>query len=296
MRKMLLVVNIHSGKGIVKNNIVDIIDYFTKSGYLVTTYTTQKKKDATNIVKKCVTEFDLIVCCGGDGTLNEVITGILEADSDKKIGYIPAGTTNDFATSLDIPKELMKAAKIIPDEQTIPIDIGIFNNKHFVYIASFGLFSETSYETPQELKKVLGHFAYVLNGVKSLTNIVPYHLKIEYEDKIIEDDFIWGAISNSTSVGGVLKLDKNKIKIDDGKFEVILLKASKNPIEFQNVLTKLFNQEFDEENVRMFCTDKIKITSDKKMPWTLDGEYGGKYIDTEIEVMKHAVDLIIKED
>jgi len=294
MKKMLLIVNLHSGKGVVKNNIIDVVDYFTKNDYIVTLYTTQKKKDATNIAKTYSDEFDVIVCCGGDGTLNEVITGVLETDSQVKIGYIPAGTTNDFATSLEIPKDFMKAAKIIPSENTKSIDVGMFNKKNFVYIASFGLFTETSYETPQELKKVFGHMAYVLSGVKSLTNIVPYHLKIECGDKIIEDDFIWGAISNSTSVGGVLKLDKKNIRIDDGKFEVILLKSPKNPMELQSVLTKLFNQEFDDNFARLLYVDKIKITSDTKIPWTLDGEYGGKHNDVEIEVIKHAVDLIVK--
>lgn len=294
MKKMLLIANLHSGKGIVKNNIADAVDYFTKNDYLVTLYTTQKKKDATNIVRKNIKDFDVIVCCGGDGTLNEVITGALDTEYDRKIGYIPAGTTNDFATSLNIPKEFMKAAKIIPSEEVHPIDIGTFNNKKFVYIASFGLFSEASYETPQELKKVLGHLAYILNSVKSLINIVPYHLKIEYEDKIIEDEFIWGAISNSTSVGGVLKLDKKKVKMDDGKFEVILLKSPKNPLELQNVLSKLFNQEFDNEYARLIYVDKIKITSKARVPWTLDGEYGGKHNDVDIEVNKHAIDLIFK--
>ena len=294
MKRMLLIANLHSGKGIVKNNIIDVVDYFTKNDYLVTLYTTQKKKDATNIVRKNIKDFDLIVCCGGDGTLNEVVTGALDTEYDRKIGYIPAGTTNDFATSLNIPKDLMKAAKLIPAEEIHSIDIGTFNNKKFVYIASFGLFSESSYETPQELKKVLGHLAYVLNSVKSLINIVPYHLKIEYEDKVIEDDFIWGAISNSTSVGGVLKLDKKKVKMDDGKFEVILLKSPKNPLELQNVLSRLFNQEFDDEYARLIYVDKIKITSKTRVPWTLDGEYGGKHHDVDIEVNKHAIDLIFR--
>jgi len=294
MKKMLLIANLHSGKGMVKDNIINVVDYFTKNDYIVTLYITQKKRDATRITKKYINEFDLIVCCGGDGTLNEVITGVLETEYDKKIGYIPGGTTNDFATSLDIPKDFMKAAKIIPSENANSIDIGIFNNKKFVYVASFGLFSETSYETPQELKKVFGHMAYVFNGMKSLTNIMPYHLKIEYEDKIIEDDFVWGAISNSTSVGGVVKLDKKKVKIDDGKFEVILVKAPKNPLEFQNVVGKIFNQEFDEEYVRLFYIDKMKITADLKIPWTLDGEYGGKHNEVDIEVIKHAVELIVK--
>lgn len=295
MKKMLLIVNPHSGKGLLKNSILSIVDYFTKNNYMVTLYTTQKKKDATDITKNYINEYDLIVCCGGDGTLNEVITGMLQTENDKVIGYIPAGTTNDFATSLDIPKDLIKAAKIIPAQEVSPLDVGKFNSKNFIYIASFGLFTETSYETPQELKKVFGHLAYVLSSVKSLTNIVSYHLKIEYEDKIIEDDFIWGAISNSTSVGGVLKLDKQKVKIDDGLFEVLLLKAPKNPFEFQNVLTKLFNQEFDDEYVRLFYIDKMKITSDARIAWTLDGEYGGKYNEVEIEVNKHAVDLIVKK-
>jgi len=294
MKKLLFVFNPKSGMGLIKNHLLDIVDIMVKAGYDPTVYPTQARGDATRKVCEDGANYDRIVCSGGDGTLDEVVTGMMQCEERLPIGYIPAGSTNDFAKSLGISNNMVEAAKGIVDGKLFACDIGEFNEDAFVYIAAFGLFTEVSYATEQNLKNALGHTAYILEGVKSLSAVKTYRMKIESEEVTTEGEFVYGMITNSSSVGGFKNVTAKDIELDDGKFEVILLKSPKNPMELQSVLTKLFNQEFDDNFARLLYVDKIKITSDTKIPWTLDGEYGGKHNDVEIEVIKHAVDLIVK--
>lgn len=213
---MLFVFNPKAGKGRIKMHLLDIVDIFNKGGYEVIIRATQGPKDAYEQVKEYADQVDLIACSGGDGTLDEVVTGIVEVGSQTPIGYIPAGSTNDFANSLFMPKSMTAAASMIMEEQIYHCDIGKFNNQTFAYVAAFGLFTNVSYETDQDLKNILGHVAYVLEGMKQLFEVKSYHLKVTSDELTVENDFIYGMISNSRSVGGFKNLTGKNVDMNDG--------------------------------------------------------------------------------
>ncbi|HIT88913.1 MAG TPA: YegS/Rv2252/BmrU family lipid kinase [Candidatus Merdenecus merdavium] len=293
MKKMLFVFNPKAGKALIKNRLLEIIDLFVKEGYEVTTHPTQAYLDAFDVVKERGAEYDLVVCSGGDGTLDEVVSGMMHLEERIPIGYIPAGSTNDFANSLKLPKNMIKAANTIMKGKRFSCDIGSFNDSFFVYIAAFGIFTDVSYETKQELKNILGHLAYLLEGVKRLYGIKSYHLKAEYEDQEIEGDFIYGMITNSISVGGFKNMTGKNVKLNDGVFEVTLIQRPANPIELQEIITSLMTAEVKSNNIYSFKTSHLKITSDMDIPWTLDGEYGGEHIEVDIKNENHAVDIMV---
>ena len=236
----------------------------------------------------------MIVCSGGDGTLDEVVTGIMEAESSVPIGYIPAGSTNDFANSLFMPKNMTKVAEMIMEEELYHCDIGRFNQKTFAYVAAFGLFTDVSYETSQDLKNVLGHVAYVLEGVKRLFDIKSYHMKVTSDEVQAEDDFIVGMITNSRSVGGFKNLTGKNVDMNDGLFEVTLIVHPKNPLQLQEIITALVMAEDNTDLIYSFKTKKLTIESDEEVPWTLDGEFGGDHSYVDIENRHKALNLYLK--
>lgn len=294
--KALFVFNPYSGKAQIRNHLLDIIDTIVKAGYEVTTYPTQCRKDATRIVNEKAAEYDLIICSGGDGTLDEVVTGLLSSGAKTKLGYIPAGSTNDFASSLGISSNMMEAAGTIAEGESFACDIGKFNDGIFVYVAAFGLFTEVSYETPQEIKNVLGHAAYVLEGIKQIQNIQSYNMRIEADDRIIKDDFIYGMITNSYSVGGFQLAPGKTTELNDGLFEVTLIKRPKDLIELNLILAALVNEKVNTDFMYSFKTSKLKITSKKQVAWTLDGEFGGKLKEIEIENLNKALNIIVPKE
>ena len=298
-KKLLFVYNPNAGKGALKSNLSDIIDIFTKDDYFVTAYPTQKKCDALKVIEKSNNEgYDLIVCSGGDGTLSESITGLMKCENRPSLGYIPAGTTNDFANSLKIPKNMVSAAENVIHGTPFAYDVGLLNDKHFCYVAAFGAFTAVSYETSQTSKNILGHLAYVLEGVKSLGKIPAYDLKIEYDGNIIEDTFILGMITNTTSVGGILNLKKEGVLFDDGLFEVNLVKKPNSPIEWTSLIKNLPaagspKAQLNPKFFLQFKTSNLKITSDEEVAWTIDGESGGSYTEMDIVNHKQAINIII---
>lgn len=295
-KKLLFVLNPFSGKGQIKNKLLDIVDIFVKNGYCVTIHTTQCPQDAMNLVEKKAGNYDLVVCSGGDGTLDETVTGMMRRENRVPIGYIPAGSTNDFAGSLKIPKRMEKAAEVVVEGVPFACDIGSFNGDYFVYIAAFGLFTDVSYGTSQELKNRIGHAAYILEGLKRIPTIQSYHMTVEYEDQIIEDDFIYGMVSNSTSAGGFKNITGKDVKLDDGLFEVTLIRMPKNPLELNEIIATLTNMRGSTEYIYSFKADKIKCISAEEIPWTLDGEYGGRHRKVEIQNERQAVQLMVKAD
>lgn len=280
MDKLLFVYNAKSGKAQVNRYLSEIVDIFTKAGYMTVTYPTQCRDDARIIINKIGCSFDRIVCCGGDGTLNEAISGLLGSEwyKDKKVplGYIPAGSTNDFATSIKLPKKMISAAKVAVRGKLKALDMGSFNEKHFVYVACFGAFSGISYSTSQQLKNILGHQAYIIEGVKQFVpNITTtYNMKIKVNDKVIEGEFIYGMVSNSNSVGGFKGLAGNDVGLDDGLYEVTLVKPPKSVKEFNEIVEALL---FDKKSrfVIKFKTRKLKVYSEQKVDWVVDGEFAG---------------------
>ena len=290
-QKLLFIFNPHSGKGQIKNNLVDIVDIMVKAGYDVTIYTTQARADATRKVMEEAANFERIVCSGGDGTLDEVVTGLIKSDTNTPIGYIPAGSTNDFANSLGIPKEMVKAAEVAVGKNPFPCDIGDFNSDTFVYVAAFGLFTEVSYKTSQQLKNIFGHVAYIMEGAKHLHDILSYNMQVEYEGHVFQDEFIYGMVTNSVSVGGFKGMTGTDVKLDDGVFEVTLIKKPHNPIEVNEILACLTNMIDDSDLIYSFKTNEVKITAREQIAWTLDGEFGGEHEEVIIRNLNKRVTI-----
>lgn len=294
MENLLFIVNPSAGRKHIKGRLFDIVDLFVKADYNVRVYPTQAKEDAKRIVAEEGWLYDVIVCAGGDGTLNEVVAGCMQCGCDTPIGYIPAGTTNDFARSLGIPKDPIRAAKRIVKYSPKPIDVGSFNGDNFTYVAAFGAFADVSYSTPQEYKNYLGHMAYILEGIKSVPSLTSYHLKVEYDGTVIEDDFIFGMITNSLTVGGFPNPNSRIAMLDDGLYEVLMVKYPTNPIDLQATVTAYFTGEFNPEYMYQFKAKKITIESPETLKWTLDGESGSNVTYAEIDNLHNAVSLIRK--
>lgn len=295
MKKMLFIYNPKAGKAQIRNKLADILDVFTRGGYEITIYPTQRCEDAMEKTEKRSKEYDIVVCSGGDGTLDEVVTGMIRSGFRTPIGYIPAGSTNDFGGSLGLPKNMVRAAENIVNGNDFACDVGSFNEDVFVYIAAFGLFTDVSYETGQDMKNVLGHMAYLLEGMKRLSAIRSYPMRITYEDTTIVDDFIFGMVTNSVSVGGFKRITGKNVKLDDGVFEVTLIKRPKNPIELNNIMVSLLNRDIDTDAMYCFRTSKVEITSAEPLPWTLDGEYGGTHTKVVIENICRGIDIRVEQ-
>ena len=295
-KKLLFVFNPKSGKGLIKNHLLDIVDVMVKAGYDVTVYTTQSRGDATRKVREDGAQYDRIVCSGGDGTLDEVVTGMREGDLHMPLGYIPAGSTNDFARTLGISSDMVKAAEIAVGEKVFPCDVGQFNEDTFIYIAGFGLFTEISYETPQELKNIFGHAAYILSAAKSLASIPSYLMQVEANGEVFEDRFIYGMITNSVSVAGFKGLTGKDVQLDDGEFEVTLVKSPSNPLELNEIVAYLTGLLHETKMVYSFKTSAIRIRSRSSVTWTLDGENGGDHWTVDVKNHHQKLNFIVKEE
>lgn len=293
-KKLLFIFNPKAGKGKIKAHLFDIVDIFNKNNYEVIIYATQRPRDAYEKTKEYAAQVDLVVCSGGDGTLDEVVTGITEVESPVALGYIPAGSTNDFATSLFMSKNMLEAAAGIMEEVPYYCDIGKFNNRTFAYIAAFGLFTDVAYETDQDLKNILGHVAYLLEGMRRLFDVQSFHMRIQSEELDIEDDFIYGMITNSRSVGGFKQLTGKNVDMDDGLFEVTLITRPKNPLELQEIMTAVLMAEDNSNLIYSFKSSKITIDSSEGVNWTLDGEFGGVHSHVYIENRHKALKLYLK--
>lgn len=293
MKKMLFVFNPHSGKGQIKNNLCKILDIFTKGGYEVTAYPTQAPRDGYEKILKDGLNYDIIATSGGDGTLSEAVTAMITFPKKIPLGYIPAGSTNDVAKSLGIAKNMIDAADDIINGVYFDYDIGSFNKQTFVYVAAFGAFTDVSYETPQNAKNIFGHAAYLAEASKRLTKIVAYEITVEHDGESFTDKFVLGIISNSRSIGGMKNLIAKGVRYDDGLFEVILIKAPQSIMELNKILTDLAMNRLEDKNIVTFKTSHLRIRSNSKIAWTLDGESGGKHTDVTIENLKQAVRLIL---
>ena len=295
MKKMLLIVNPHAGQRKVVKHLAEIIDIFNRADYEVITHITAFSGDCANMVNHYASEISLVVCCGGDGTFNETISGILRSGVDVPVGYIPAGSTNDFANSLGLSTNILQAARDIVEGTAQRYDVGSFDGRHFSYVASFGAFTRTSYATPQSVKNALGHLAYVLGGIQEISQIKPYHLRFEFPDgNVIEDNFIFGAVSNSTCVGGVLTLAPDRVDLSDGKVEVLLVRAPKNLVELTDCLVALQKQTYNCAMISFLSASSVSITAPETMDWTLDGEQQKGKEHIEVECLHQKLQLVCK--
>lgn len=290
MKKALLIINPVSGKTKAKNIIFDIVDALDKKGYVTTVRLTRRKKHATELASQEAGNYELIICCGGDGTVNEVVSGLMSSGADTILGYIPTGSTNDFAASLGLSGRPVDAVNKITEVPVKTLDVGIFNDeRYFTYIASFGLFTSVSYSVPQNTKNTLGYLAYVLEAMKNIANIKPCHVKVETDDKTYEDDYIFGAVANSTSVGGIMHLKSDHVDMRDGLFEVLLIKYPRSIMDFHKMIFSVTGSNFDNEMFDFFHSNKIKFTLAEPIPWSLDGEYQKGDINVTIKNIPDAI-------
>lgn len=294
LKKLLFIYNPKAGKAQIRTKLADILNIFAEAGYEITAAPTMGHDDARRIVADRARNHELVVCSGGDGTLDEVVTGMMQSGVRIPIGYIPAGSTNDFGGSLSLPKNMLRAAETAVNGRNFPCDVGSFNDDVFVYIAAFGLFTDVSYETAQDAKNVLGHMAYILEGMKRLSAIHSFPLKISCEEEVIEDDFIFGMITNSTSVGGFKNITGKNVRLDDGVFEVTLIKTPENAVELNNIMLSLLNRDIDTDAMYCFRTASLTVESPEPMAWTLDGENGGSHTKVEIKNICRGIDIRVK--
>ena len=300
-KKLLFIVNPKAGKAQIKNHLLAITDVFIKAGYQVQTHITQSKGDAAAYVAGLTKDYDMIALSGGDGTLDEVVSGMMKSGKNYPLGYIPAGSTNDFANTLQLSKRMKDAAKDAVHGTPFFCDVGAFGEEVFVYVAAFGVFTEASYGTNQDIKNALGHAAYLLEGVKSLASVKAYPMRFSYGDKSIEGEFLFGMISNSESIGGFKYITGKDVALNDGQLEVTLIRKPPTLRELNKMLTDMseqgwnFEQSRDNELVYTFKTDKLTIETDAEIAWTLDGEFGGNHKNVEIGVHKEAITIMVPQ-
>lgn len=295
MKKMLFIMNPFAGQKKANKALSEILLLFSQAGYEVVTHMTTGQGDASVEAQRWADRMDLVVCCGGDGTLNEVITGVLRAGSTTPIGYIPAGTTNDFASSLKLSGNLLQAARDIVEGEPVAYDVGRFGQRYFSYVASFGAFTKSSYVVPQNIKNALGHTAYVLGGISELSQIRNEHIRMEIDGEVVEDDFLFGAICNSTSIGGILTLDPRQVDMGDGVFEILLVRAARSLEEIGECIRAVQSQKYNCEMITFRSARNIKIFANPNMPWTLDGEKEEGHQEVTVENLHHAIRLMQKK-
>ena len=293
MKKLLLIINPVAGRNQAQADLFKMVRVFAEHDCEVTVYPTRGPQDCTRKVLADAGRFDLVVCCGGDGTLNEMVSGMMQREEPVPMGYIPLGSTNDFAASLHLPSHVEEAALRCVEGTAFHMDVGSLNDRYFNYIAAFGAFTEASYATPQQIKNALGHLAYILEGVKSLGRLQPIHVRITADGETFEEDYLFGAVTNTVSLGGVLRLDPSRVLLDDGMYELLLVKNPQNPAEAQAMLSALMLQNYDGPLVRMLRASDILFESNHEISWTIDGEFGGSFSTTHILNNKNAVTLMV---
>ena len=302
-KRLMLIINPRSGKSKKKKVFSAIEETIRDEGWTVETYFTEYRGHATELAERAG-GYDRIVCVGGDGTLNEVINGLMTLEKRPEIGYIPAGSTNDFAAGIGLPRSIGKSARLAGSDGISAIDVGALINdkeekRYFSYVASFGMFTRVSYATDQRFKNMFGHMAYIFEGIMSVTdlnNYKPFRLRIETADSIIEQEYIFGAVTNSSSLGGLVKLDKNNVHVNDGLFELILIRKPKNFMALTETVGQLVNHKYRPDRIVFSHTESVRLTSASPLDWTLDGEYAGSTCKAEINVIMSALDFVRREE
>ena len=292
-RKLLFIVNPRAGRSKSRSPLFDAISVFSEAGYLTSLHKTSAPGDASVTAAREGEEYDLIVAAGGDGTLNEVITGLMRLEKRPPLGYLPQGSTNDFAASLQISGNPVTAARAIVRNVPRMLDIGQWNERYFVYVASFGAFVKSSYSAPQAAKNALGHFAYILEGMKDLNSLRPYQVKLTADGEVLDGEYLFGAVCNSTSIGGLMKLDPERVVLDDGKFELLLIPTPKTAQDLQNLVLALLNQEYDSQGLVFRHVSSIHLETEEDLPWSLDGEYAASAPAVDITNCQRAMTMLL---
>ena len=293
MKKLLFIINPQAGQRKVNRFVPDIIRLFIEAGYMCEPYVTGAAGEAAQVIARCPRKYDLVVCAGGDGTLHETISGMLAAGMDCPVGYIPCGTTNDYAASIGLSPDVMQATRDLLGGRAQTVDVGRFNGRCFIYTATCGAFAKVSYTTSQAAKNVLGHAAYVLEGMRDLTAIKPFHMKVRADELVLEDDFVFCSVTNSTSVGGIIQLDSQLVALNDGRFEVTMVRNPVNPAQLSSILVGVTTQSVPNDMIHFFSARKISIECDEAVEWTLDGEREPATDSIAMENLHSAVRIMI---
>lgn len=287
-KKLLLIYNPVSGKGHIKSHLCDIIDIYSEKDYTITLHPTKCARDGYEYIKEHGMEYEIVSVCGGDGMLNETVSALMTMPPEKRptIAYLPSGSTNDFAGTVGLPTDVRRAAKMVMDGTPFFCDVGQMNDKYFAYIAAFGAFTSVSYDTSQDFKNLFGRMAYVLEGIRQLASIKEYHFKISFDDKVIEDDFIFGMVTNSLQVAGIKNNLSTAISLNDGLFEILLVKKPKSASGYQGLISAFLSQNIEKsDDIISFKVSKIKFESEIEIPWTVDGEFGGSTTCADIKLL-----------
>ena len=294
MKKLLFIYNPASGKGTVRGRLARVVETFAQQGWQVTVHPTRGKGDATRVVQEQGKDYQRVVCAGGDGTLSETVSGLVTLKEPPELGYIPTGSTNDCAYNLRLPVNIAKAAELAAgDGELASLDVGFLNDRPFVYVAAFGAFTTVAYDTPQQMKNAFGHMAYIAAGVGELANLAPYRIRVEWEDRVVEDEFLYGMVCNTYSVAGVRNVAGPRVALDDGLFEVVLVRKDVKLADFGAILHALMRGEIiDTPAVLTFETDRVTFIAQEEIPWTVDGENGGSYTQCQVTNRARALRVV----
>lgn len=292
-KTLLLIFNPKAGRSKPRGPLFDALALLSERGYLVRIHRTTAAGDAAETAAREGGQYDLVVASGGDGTLNEVISGLSRLEHPPLLGYLPQGSTNDFAASLHLPPDPEQAAAAILQGRVQVLDIGQWNQRYFVYVASFGAFTKTSYSAPQAAKNALGHFAYILEGMKDLNSLRTYRVRLTADGENLDGEYLFGAVCNSTSIGGLMKLDPGRVVLDDGKFELLLIPNPKNAIDLQNLVFNLLNQNYDGQGLVFRHVSQLHLETEEDLPWSLDGEYAPSMPNVDITNKQGALRLLL---
>jgi len=296
MKKMCFIMNPNAGMRKANKHLTEILAIFNRAGFEVSVYITGKRGDAAWTAETYGPQVDVLVCCGGDGTFNETVSGLLKCGCNTPLGYIPAGSTNDFANSLHLSTDVLQAARDITTGKAVEYDTGLFGQRYFTYVASFGVFTRASYATSQTVKNALGHTAYLLEGIQDIFQIRTFPVRLELDGEVVEDKFVFGAICNSTSIGGILTLDPKQVAMQDGKFEVLLVRAPRDLSEITECVQAVKKQKYNCRMITFRSASNIKIQADPNMFWTLDGEQEQGHAQVEVQNLNRAIRLLQREE
>lgn len=299
-KKLLFIYNTHAGTGQIAKHLVSILDIMTRAGYTVTVHPTQARYDAIAAASKMAPAYDLVVCSGGDGTLSETAAGLMRLPEEERppLAYIPAGSTNDCAKNLRLPRGMVSAAQAAVNGTVQKIDIGRLNGQPFIYVAAFGIFTDVSYSTPQSMKNRFGHSAYLAAALNEVSSMKSYPLHIEYDGGVLDDDFVLGLVCNTYSVGGIATLPATNINLADGLFEVLLVRNVDNVIDAGTALQEILSWNLEKSKKLLFLrskTLKVESKDGAPIPWTIDGEYGGSFLCSTVENEQRALRVVIGE-
>ena len=292
-RRLLMILNPRAGKSKSRGPLFDAAACLSQAGWLLSIHVTSGPGDAAETAKREGGHVDMVVAVGGDGTLNEVASGLVQLRKPPLLGYLPRGSTNDFAASLRISSNPAEAAAAIARNVPRQLDVGFWNGRSFLYVASFGAFTRTSYAAPQNAKNALGHFAYILEGMKDLSTLRPYRVRLTADEEALDGEYLFGAVCNSTSIGGLMKLDPERVVLDDGLFELLLIPNPKTASDLQNLVHALLNQQYDSQGLVFRHVSSLHLETEEDLPWSLDGEYAPSAPAVDIENRRQALTMLL---